>query len=81
MIKRFVSLVVLLFALSLPAFGGHVRVGSGLYCEGNCTGKACPVCGDPCAGRSSSEPPTDGSLIDGLPVLAFGLFIARKRRM
>lgn len=61
MIKRFLCMLVLLLALALPAFGGHVKV-SGAFCEGECTNGRCSACGVSCAdGNRTASPGKDAS--------------------
>jgi hypothetical protein len=89
MIKRCFSICVLLIALALPAFGGHVRVG-GVLCEGDCIASRCNMCGAECSDGgmmmaqgetkdTSSEPPASGSLEDGLFILALLFMVYRLR--
>jgi hypothetical protein len=78
------SLMLGLF-LSLNAFAGHVISGTGMYCEGDCTGKTCTVCGDPCAAplpadRHTLSASSQGDVMSGLFFFSLALLIAKKRR-
>ena len=88
MIKRFVCVLVLLFALSLPAFGGHIRIG-GAYCEGSCAGGRCSECGAECsdwqlmstsAKGGGQTLPDSADVEPGFLLFAFAFFIVFRLR-
>lgn len=60
MIKRFVCLLVLVLTLSMPAFGGHVKVG-GAYCDGDCVNGRCSGCGAGCSDGNRMAPTKGGA--------------------
>lgn len=93
MIKRFVTIFVLLLALAMPAFGGHVKP-SGVYCDGGCSGGACAVCGADCGVilmsastidegeiKDTSSASPQGDELSSLFVFALALFMAYRMRL